>query len=269
MMSTDLNDPTYYIRRAKLKNDRVFGTQILTEWSGYELLGIRNKPEGTNLGIDLDYLSKRGFGYGAAFTYNRDDVFGWGNHARGLDKLLGASQDSGLDNLGQAPPCPRTRKVVRYRLFGQHRQELPYDLQLSAELGWISDRNFLEEYYKSEWEELKDENTGVELKRIVGNHSWSLSADYGLNDFFTHTDSIRGDLFGVGKTLVNDTFTWFHHSSLEYAKFDKLDAPTNPNDQPFSFLPWEEYSREGERGPHRGTKSIGRSNSARSRWCPI
>ncbi len=51
-------------------------------------------------------------------------------------------------------------KSYRYRLFWQHREMLPYDLQLTAEAGWISDRNFLEEYYKSEWETLKDENTG-------------------------------------------------------------------------------------------------------------
>ena len=49
VLATDLNDPTYYIRRVRLKKDNVFGTQVLTNWNGYELLGIRNKPAGTDL----------------------------------------------------------------------------------------------------------------------------------------------------------------------------------------------------------------------------
>ena len=61
-ISTDLNDSTYYIRRVQLKQDKVFGTQILTHWNGYDLLGIRNKPVGTEFDIALDYLSQRGFG---------------------------------------------------------------------------------------------------------------------------------------------------------------------------------------------------------------
>ena len=31
MLATDLNDPSYYIRRAQLKQDNVFGTQVLTQ----------------------------------------------------------------------------------------------------------------------------------------------------------------------------------------------------------------------------------------------
>jgi len=192
-------------------------------------------------------LSNRGFGHGGSFSYDRGDFFGLSGRTAGLATYWGI-QDNGLDILGQGRMNLEPEKSYRYRLFWQHRQELPYELQLSGELGWISDRNFLEEYYKREWDQLKNESTGVELKRLFGNYSASITADYGLNDFFTRTDWLpRGDLFGVGQTLFNDTFTWFHHSSAGYARFEKLDPPTNPNDQPFSFLPWEENSRQGGR----------------------
>ena len=85
-------------------------------------------------------------------------------HVAGLADFWGI-QDHGIDNLGQGRSAVPPEASYRYRLFWQHRELLPYDLQLSAELGWISDRNFLEEYYKSEWDELKDETTGVELKQ--------------------------------------------------------------------------------------------------------
>ena len=63
-------------------------------------------------------------------------------------------------------------------------------------VGWISDRNFLEEYYKNEWDNHKDETTGLELKRISGNSSWSITADVRINDFFTQTNWLpRADHF--------------------------------------------------------------------------
>ncbi len=84
----------------QLKQDNVFGTQILTNWNGYQLLGIRNKPAGTDFDISLDYLSKRGFGYGGSFTYDREDMFGIPGHVAGLADFWGI-QDQGVDDLGQ------------------------------------------------------------------------------------------------------------------------------------------------------------------------
>ncbi len=156
-----------------------------------------------------------------------------------------------------AVPCP-PEKSYRYRLFWQHREMLPYDLQLSAELGWISDRNFLEEYYKSEWDTLKDESTGVELKQITADRSWSLSADYRLNDFVTGTNWLpRADHFWLGQSL-GDVFTWSEHSSVGYAQFRQTTVPANVTQYPsppnpvgaagaFNYLPWEQYDVQGAR----------------------
>ena len=144
-MATDLNDPTYYIRRVQTKQDNVFGTQLLTHWDGYQLLGIRNKPKGTDLDVSLDYLSKRGFGYGGAFTYDRA---GHVRHSRPRGRpgrFLGHS-GPGRRRPRQDRSAVPPEATYRYRLFWQHREMLPYDLQLTAELGWISDRNFVEEY---------------------------------------------------------------------------------------------------------------------------
>jgi hypothetical protein len=247
MISTDLSEPTYYIRTARINQDNVYGTQVRSHWNGYELLGLRDKPIGTDFDITLDYLNKRGFGYGGAFTYDRPDLFGYPGRVAGLLDYYGI-QDQGLDDLGQGRMNLVPEKSYRERLFWQHREMLPYDLQLTAEVGWISDRNFLEEYYKSEWDQLKDESTGVELKQILGNSSWSITADYRLNDFFTDTNWLpRADHFWMGQSLLNDTFTWYEHSNAGYAQFEKLQPPSNPNDLPFNYLPWEANSESGGR----------------------
>ncbi|MGW8257401.1 MAG: hypothetical protein ACWGMZ_07955, partial [Thermoguttaceae bacterium] len=238
-ISTDLDDSTYYIRRARAKYDHVFGTQILTNWNGYELLGLQNAPKGTDLDIGLDYMSLRGFGHGASFTYNRPDVFGFPGQTGGLFDYWGI-RDIGHDNLGMDRPNLIPEKDYRFRLFWQHRQMLPADFQLSAEAGWISDRNFLESFYEREWDELKDQSTGLELKRTRENRSLSISADVRLNNFFTETEWLpRGDHFWLGQPVLNDTLTWYEHSSAGFARFKPANRPSNPLDQPFMYLPWE------------------------------
>lgn len=254
MLATDVNDPCYYIRKAQVKQDNVYGTQFFTTWNGYELLGIRNKPDGTDFGINLDYLGKRGFGHGGKFEYDREGIFSIPGHAAGLADYWGI-QDQGMDNLGQGRSNVPPEKDYRYRLFWQHRQQLPYDLQVSTELGWISDRNFLEEYYKSEWDELKDESTGIELKRLSENTSWSVTADYRINDFFTQTNWLpRADHFWLGQPLFNDTLTWHEHSSAAYGQLRRTTIPPNSSvgpitgaNGPFNFLPWEANDAQGER----------------------
>ncbi|RMF90239.1 MAG: hypothetical protein D6741_17085, partial [Planctomycetota bacterium] len=76
VLATDLTEPSYYLRRFQMKTDNIYGTQVLTNWDVYQLLGIRNKPEGTDWDLSLDYMSERGFGYGSTFTYSRDRFFG-------------------------------------------------------------------------------------------------------------------------------------------------------------------------------------------------
>ena len=137
-------------------------------------------------------------------------------------------QDRGVDVLGQYRMAVPPEASYRYRLFGQHRELLPYDLQLSVELGLISDRNFVEEYYKSEYDQLKDETTGVELKRLHDNTSWSITADDRVNDFVTDTNWLpRADHFWLGQPLFRDAFTWYEHSNAGYAQFNQKTIPHN------------------------------------------
>jgi hypothetical protein len=252
-IATDLNDPTYYIRRVQMREDNVFGNQFLTDWDAYQLLGIRKKPKGTSFDISLDYLSKRGFGYGADFNYGGPEFLGIPGPTKGLADFW-AIQDGGLDDLGQQRTAVPPEASYRYRLLWQHRQMLPLDLQLTAEVGWISDRNFVEEYHKNEWDELKDEITGLELKHLIENRSWSITADYRINDFVTGTNWLpRGDHFWLGQPLF-DVFTWYEHSNAAYAQFRRTTIPENISvgpmtgpAGPFNFLPWEAADAQGAR----------------------
>jgi hypothetical protein len=170
-----------------------------------------------------------------------DGFFGIQGLTNGLFDFYGIP-DHGRDNLGgnRGSLLPEPDVGYRYRLFWEHRQALPDDCRLTVELGFISDRNFLQEYFQHEWDELKDENTRIELRQTRDDWSWSLSSSVRLNDFFTETEWLpRLDHSTIGQSLLGDWLTWYEHSTAGYAQFRVATAPTDPNDKPFTYLPWE------------------------------
>ncbi len=257
-IATDLENSTYYIRRIQLKDDSIFGYQILAGFDGYQLLGIRDKPQGTDLGINFGYLSKRGFAQGGTFKYSLSDFLDVPGATNGLVDVYGIL-DHGRDNLGgnRGALLPEPDVGYRYRLFWEHRQALPDDFRLSVELGFLSDRNFLQEYFQREWDDLKDENTRVELKQTRDDWSWSISSSVRLNDFFTETEWLpRLDHYTIGQSLLGDWLTWYEHSTAGYAQFRVATAPTDPHDTPFTYLPWEINPLTGKPENHSGSEFV-------------
>ncbi|MCA9212565.1 MAG: hypothetical protein KDB27_05850 [Planctomycetales bacterium] len=240
---TSLDKPTYYLNSLSANNDRVFGTQVLTGWDLYQLLGIQNPIKDSEWNLSLDYLSERGFGVGTDFEYRIANFLGRPGHAVGfLDAW--AINDTGQDVLGRQRRGLVPEEQFRGRILGRHRNYFGNGYQFSAELGLISDRNFLEAFYEREWDREKDQTTGVELKRLDGNRSWSVTADVQANDFFTQTQWLpRADHFWIGQSILSDWFTWNEHSSIGYANLNVADAPLDPQDAAFfDPLAWERNS---------------------------
>ena len=248
MIATDLNESSYFLRRIRFKHDNVFGTQVLTNWNMYQLLGIRHPPTGTDWDLSLDYLSSRGLGHGMSYLYRRDELLGIPGPTAGMADYWGIF-DNGYDNLGIDRPHLKPDVDYRYRFLWQHRQQLPEGFRITAEAGKISDPNFLQEYYQREWDQLKDQTTDIELRRLNENTSWNVFAGVRLDDFFTETEWLpRADHFWLGKSLLNDSLTWYEHTSLGYGRFQNAQIPaaTSP-DRPGVLLPWEPASFDGER----------------------
>lgn len=249
-IATDLRQPTYYIRRIKVGHDSVFGYQIFTDFNAYQLFGIRNPPEGTEWTISTDFLSERGPAGGTNFSYNRPDLFGYGGQAFGTLDVWGI-YDTGFDNLGADRRQLTPEETFRYRILGQHRQYFGEGWQVTGELGLISDRNFLEQYFEQEWDQNKDQTTGIEIKRYDETMSYSLTSDVQVNDFFTQTEWLpRVDHFWLGQDVF-DTLTYNAHTNVGYANLRVATIPTDPIDAAkFDALAWE-VPREGIRAATR------------------
>ncbi|MCA9148038.1 MAG: hypothetical protein KDA92_02000 [Planctomycetales bacterium] len=239
-MSANLDRPSFYLESFQINNDSVFGTQILTEWNLFQLFGIQNAPAGTQWTASLDYLSKRGGALGTNFEYDRNSFFGMPGRTRGFLHAWGI-HDTGLDNLGLGRRTLAPETDFRGRIYGRHRNQMAGGYQLTGELGIISDYNFLEQYYEEDWDQEKDETTGVELKRRVENRSWSVTGDVRVNDFFTQTNWLpRADHFWIGQPLLGDWFNWTEHSSVGYGQLQVADAPQDPAQAAlFDPLAWE------------------------------
>ena len=239
-IATDLTEPSYYLTGFRFRNDRVFGTGAQLDWDLYQLLGVQNKPPNTNLTLSTDYFNLRGPALGLNFGYLGNTLFGVPGPYKGLFDAWGI-HDDGTDNLGRDWRDLAIPNQFRGRVLGRHRQYLPNDFILTAELGLASDYNFLEQYYELEWDTFKDESTGLELKKLDGNMSYAISSDVRPNGFVTDTEWLpRGDHFLFGQPLLFDRLTWHEHTSVGFARMRQASSPVDPAQTAVvSFLPWE------------------------------
>jgi len=240
VLATNAKKPTFYLNNVQVKNDRIFGTQLLTSWDAFQVFGWRRPPDGVDWDFDVDYLSYRGVGGGTSLLYNRPDFLWQGTPANGvLDAwIIG---DSGIDNLGMNRRDFTYPNAFRGRSFWRHRQDLAGGWQARGAAGWISDMNFLEEFYEAEWEEGYEQRTWLDLRRPVDNRELRLLTSVRVNPFFTQTEWWpRLDSYTMGQPLLRDAVTWYQHSGLAYARQNVPQTPTAGQGlQYWTTLPYE------------------------------
>ena len=244
IFTTDLNKPTFYLSSLKFKNDQIFGTQVFSEFDGYQLLGI-DGPDGTDLTLSADYLSKRGLAGGARFTLDRPSLWFAGPTSGSLDTWF--INEQGLDFIGGDRINMTPEANVRGRSVGRYRSNLTPSMEFSAELGYITDRNFLEQYFENEWDQQKDFSTLLRLRNYNGNRMFDIFGQPRINDFFTETEWLpRADHYWLGQDL-GEYLSWSEHTNVAYAHQRVATTPTDPQDAAkFQLLPWETDS-EGVR----------------------
>lgn len=242
-LETDLEEPSYYVEDFRVRNDAIFGFQVLSEFDVHQLLGAK-APKGVDWTVDIDYLSERGLGYGTSYQYELDRFGGATGPAAGAADLWFIS-DNDLDNLGFGRRDINPEEQFRGRAFWDHRQDIldgafaGWTSQI--QVGWISDRTFLEQYYEREWDERPDQPTGFRLRRRIANQSLSVEANAQLNEFFTETQWLpRFDHWLMGQDLAGRRLTWFAHSHAGYANHNTATTPTSPQlAAEFFNFPWE------------------------------
>ncbi|MBQ9873921.1 MAG: LPS-assembly protein LptD [Thermoguttaceae bacterium] len=251
----DIKDRALYLKSLKFGGNGVLGTQVRTSWDLYQLLNAKNRPDGTEWSLDLDYLSKRGLGHGSTFRYERDSLWNWNSRAVGLASYYGVN-DRGRDNLGHGRQNLTFEHKYRYRAIWKHRQELDFERlktghldgcslcdgwTLTGQFGKSSDRNFIPEYFEDEWNSSSNPETRLELKRTINNRSLTLNAAVRTDSFYTQTNWLpKLDHFWIGQALCDSPLVWYEHTKIGFAQFKTTDSPYDPTDRAlFRYLDWE------------------------------
>jgi lipopolysaccharide assembly outer membrane protein LptD (OstA) len=199
------------LKSARFAFSNDFGASFDTRWYLFNLLGIQ-KPEGVDATLRLDYFSKKGPGVGVDVDYSTEDRYGL---FRGY-----YIHDTGHDNLGpfrkeyEDPPTEN-----RGRLLVRHRELLPKGWELTLEASYISDPNFLEEYFNAEYEEGKEQETLLYLKKQQDNWAFTALAQWRVLDWLTQTEHFPDLGFHWIGEPIGDFGSFYDESHLGFARY--------------------------------------------------
>lgn len=210
--------PELPLRSIRTGYDRTFGASLETRWYLSRILGLR-EPAGTDSTLSLDYYSDRGPGGGVEINYEREDFFG---------SFLGyALHDGGQDRLSRLRRDIEVPDDLRGRVRLQHRHYLPHHWQLTAEASYLSDRNFLEQFYREESNVGKEQETLLYLKRIQDNWGLAFLGKVRTNDFLDQVEELPSAEYHLtGQSLFHDRFTFFSDSQV--SRYRYRFSPENP-----------------------------------------
>ena len=225
-VSGPAEDPGIPIRSVTLSQDRIFGLQVNTVWDLRKLLGLPRQP-GQRWDLLADYRSRRGPGAGIRGEYRGENSAGaWQGGGTLYYQYDDARDNLGLDRRRLDPESNNRGEAV-----WRHRQELPADGLLFGEIGFLSDRNYLEQYHENRFDSEKDVETVLGLRQDRGAWSGMLWGRGDLSGFEANTQWLpRADLSTFSQPLFGGLVYWNQHSSVGYADLRPLQAPTDPLD---------------------------------------
>ncbi len=206
---------------------------------------LRNPP---------DYVTKSYFGYFDIWGL-KDSSF----DVLGTGPAIVTNGPPVAGNAGFQRSADPPFQSIRGRLNFRHNQRfLPDDddhqfeeLRLQAEVGYASDRNFLEEYYQRLFNVGNDQETlayGIWQKDNQVVDVWT---EANLQNWYTDTQWLpRVDYYRLGDSFFNNLFSYSTHSGMDYATIHTDIMVNNPN--LFAYMPYDPVSNTS------GTFSAGR-----------
>ena len=241
-LKDNIEDPLGPLDDISLGFDNILGFQIKSTWDMYDLLHLPHF-NGTRWRLMLDYLTERGPALGTEFDFSGKDLFGTKARYSGSAKLYGI-WDRGQDVLGgdrgnfvawpdTKTMWPITHPTFRGQAFGNvNIQNLPDGFSVLAQVAFLSDRNFLEQYYFNTHLNEMNQDTYLYLKQQQDNWAWSLQAQIGTREWMTQTDWLpKADGYLTGLTFLDDWLVYNAHASAGYGRL-------RPADQvPFAYSP--------------------------------
>lgn len=233
----DANEPLGPLQTITFRQDNIFGTQILTTFNMYSLLNVDPIP-GTRWTLGVDYLSKRGPAMGTEYQYAGKDLFGLDGPFVGNVKMFGI-YDDGTDVLGGGRGENDDHPLWRGRVLARHQQRFWDNFVYQGQFALISDKNFIEQYYKPEWDTDLNQELYAYLKWQSGNFAANILGKPNVRHWITEDIWLpKAEAYGLGLSFL-DTLTYNVRGSVGYGILRPTTVP------PPALLSTEQYTQTG------------------------
>ena len=233
-LRTDATEPLGPLLGLGFGVDRIFGTQFYSTWDLYKLLALKN-PVGHKWRLNLDYLGDRGPAAGSDYTYTLPPAEpGLPVRGRGFARVY-ALNDTGIDIVGGGRGPEPTHPETRGRAMWRHQQEVIEGMYFQGQAAYLSDKNFLEQYYKAEFDLGPNQETFAYLTYQHENR-WAsgLVMPRVGRDWETQTEWLpRVDGAVVGQSVL-DLFSYTARANAAYAQLKPAEVnplPVLPTDR--------------------------------------
>ena len=202
------------LRSVSIGTSNRFGTEINTTWGGDaddmlnsigQAMGADSKVRG-DWEFELNNYSSRGVFYQPKWSYRTDNSFGelWGSYIKDNNRR---------DELDQ-PIYDDTRGRIKI----EHRTQIDADKTLDFELSYISDGNYLHEYYEHEDRVGKQQETYINYRDVTENEAFSVLSRARLNNFQTQVEYLpRVERRLAGEQVDTGPFGMAYFTSRDFA----------------------------------------------------
>jgi hypothetical protein len=239
-MATTAQQPLGPVQDFNFGYNHLFGIQLGLTLNVYQLLGLQPRPN-TRWWLNLDYLSYRGPGIGTNYDYSGTELFDMPAKYTGQFKGFGMI-DRNFDILGGIRPL-NNFGPTNFRGWGLWRntiEDMPYGFSFLSQVSGLSDRNFLEQYYKRVFDLDPNQATFWFLKQQStdqGNWAWTAMIEPRIRRWVTETQELpRFDGWLIGQdffqlltytTHVNAEYAWLRTSTDALPQVSVTDIPTS------------------------------------------
>lgn len=259
-----IEDPLGPLESVNFGVNRVFGFHMFTTWDIFDLIGVE-RPDHMRWHLMIDYLSERGPALGTEFQGSGRSIFGvpakhearvlaWGLYDKGED-ILGGDRGKNIF-ITPTTVVPVTHPDWRGRFMGKWNvQELPYGFSVQAQASFLSDRNFLEQFYQHEFYNDLNQETSLYVKQQIDRWAWSLLVEPRVRSWVTETEWLpRADGHLIGQKFF-DLLTYNAYATAGYAQLRPAEEPAfpySPTDAAANtgrFSVWQDLSLPFQAGP--------------------
>jgi hypothetical protein len=222
----DANDPFGPLHSIAFRNDRIFGAQFYSDFNVWNLLN-RDPLPGTRWTADLNEFTKRGPSAGTQFEYTGKDMFGLDGPYTGRVKLFGI-YDQGQDILGGGRGEFDQHPLWRGRVLWDHNQTIDEEYTFQGRLSLLSDKNFLEQYYKIEFDTDINNETYQYFREQKDQWAWTIWSKEHVRNWVTEDVWLpRVDGYLLGQSFF-DKFTYNAWGNAGYAELRPTSLPPPP-----------------------------------------